>query len=176
MHESEKWKVKVKSLSRVQLFATPWTAAYQAPPPMGFSRQEYWSGVPLSSPIFIYICVCVCVCVCVYLNKHTHVCERACSVVSNSVKLWTVACQAPLSMEFPKQEYWSALPFPSPGIFPTQGFEPVSLESPALAGGLFTTWATREDHIYIYLTESLCWTPETNTIVKINYTSIKINE
>ena len=45
-----KWKVKVKSLSRVQLLATPWTAAHQAPPSMGFSRQEYWSGVPLPSP------------------------------------------------------------------------------------------------------------------------------
>ena len=45
-----KWKVKVKSLSRVRLLATPWTAAYQAPPFMGFSRQEYWSGVPLPSP------------------------------------------------------------------------------------------------------------------------------
>ena len=44
-----KWKVKVKSLSHVQLFATPWTAASQAPPSMGFSRQEYWSGVPLPS-------------------------------------------------------------------------------------------------------------------------------
>ena len=44
-----KWKVKVKSLSGVQLLATPWTAAYQAPPSMGFSRQEYWSGVPLPS-------------------------------------------------------------------------------------------------------------------------------
>ena len=44
-----KWKVKVKSLSRVWLVATPWTAAYQAPPSMGFSRQEYWSGVPLPS-------------------------------------------------------------------------------------------------------------------------------
>ena len=44
------WKVKVKSLSRAQLLATPWTAAYQAPPSMGFSRQEYWSGVPLPSP------------------------------------------------------------------------------------------------------------------------------
>ena len=44
------WKVKVKSLSRVWLLATPWTAAYQPPPPMGFSRQEYWSGVPLPSP------------------------------------------------------------------------------------------------------------------------------
>ena len=46
-----KWKVKVKPLSRVRLFATPWTAAYEAPPPMGFSRQEYWSGVPSPSPI-----------------------------------------------------------------------------------------------------------------------------
>ena len=42
-----KWKVRVKSLSHVQLFAAPWTAAYQAPPSMGFSRQEYWSGLPL---------------------------------------------------------------------------------------------------------------------------------
>ena len=42
-----KWKVKVKSLSRVRPLATPWTAAYQAPPSMGFSRQEYWRGVPL---------------------------------------------------------------------------------------------------------------------------------
>ena len=46
-----KWKVKVKSLSRVLLFTTPWTAAYQAPPSMGFSRQEYWSGVPLYSAV-----------------------------------------------------------------------------------------------------------------------------
>ena len=42
--------MKVKSLSRVRLFATPWTAAHQAPLPVGFSRQEYWSGVPLPSP------------------------------------------------------------------------------------------------------------------------------
>ena len=45
-----KWKVKVKSLSHVRLLATSWTAAYQAPPSMGFSWQEYWSGVPLPSP------------------------------------------------------------------------------------------------------------------------------
>ena len=45
-----KWKVKVKSLSRVRLLATPWTTAYQAPRSMGFSRREYWSGVPLPSP------------------------------------------------------------------------------------------------------------------------------
>ena len=43
--------MKVKSLSPVRLLATPWTAAYQAPPSMGFSRQEYWSGVPLPSPV-----------------------------------------------------------------------------------------------------------------------------
>ena len=50
MH-AEKWKVKVKSLSHVRLFETPWTAAYQAPLSMRFSRQEYWSGLPLPSPL-----------------------------------------------------------------------------------------------------------------------------
>ena len=47
-----KWKVKVKSLSHVQLLAIPWTAAYQAPPSMGFSRQEYWSGCHFYSILF----------------------------------------------------------------------------------------------------------------------------
>ena len=51
-----KWKVKVKSVSRVRLFTTPWTAAYQAPPSMEFSRQEYWSGVPLPSLIHMLGC------------------------------------------------------------------------------------------------------------------------
>ena len=60
--ESEKWK-RSRSLSRVQLLATPWNAAYQAPPSKGFSRQEYWSGLPLPSlDIYAYMCVCVCVC------------------------------------------------------------------------------------------------------------------
>ena len=49
-----KWKVEVKSLRHSQLLATPWTGAYQAPPSMGFSRQEYWSGVPLPSPVSIW--------------------------------------------------------------------------------------------------------------------------
>ena len=48
-----KWKVKMKSLSHVRLLATPWTAAYQAPLSMGFSKQEYLSGVPLPSPIYV---------------------------------------------------------------------------------------------------------------------------
>ena len=53
-----KWKVKVKSLCRAQLLATPWTVAFQAPPSMGFSRQEYWSGVPLPSPLLV-LCTCI---------------------------------------------------------------------------------------------------------------------
>ena len=48
--------MKVKSLSHVRLLATPWTAAHQAPPSMGFSMQESWSGVPLHSPRSIYVC------------------------------------------------------------------------------------------------------------------------
>ena len=58
-------------------------------------------------------------------------------IVSDSFEtLWTVACQAPLSMGFPGQEYWSRLPLPSPGDLPDPGIEP---KSPALAGGFFTT-------------------------------------
>ena len=52
---------------------------------------------------------------------------------------WTVAHQAPLSMEFSRQEYWSGLPFPTAGDFPDPGIEPMSLASPALAGRFFTT-------------------------------------
>ena len=53
-----KWKVKGKSLSHVWLLMTPWAAAYQAPPFMGFSRQVYWSGVPLPSPI-LWLMACI---------------------------------------------------------------------------------------------------------------------
>ena len=52
---------------------------------------------------------------------------------------WTIAWQAPLSMRFSRQEYWSGLPFPSPRDLPHSGIKPVSLMSPALAGGFFTT-------------------------------------
>ena len=57
---------------------------------------------------------------------------------------WTVACQAPLSLEFSTQEYWSGLPFLPPGDLPNPGIKPTSLTSPALAGEFFTTWATWE--------------------------------
>ena len=52
---------------------------------------------------------------------------------------WTIACQAPLFMEFSGQEYWSRLPFSSPGYLPDLGIKPMSPASPALAGGFFTT-------------------------------------
>ena len=60
------------------------------------------------------------------------------------VTIWTEAHQAPLSMVFPTQEYWSGLPFPYPGDLPNPGTEPESLVSPALAGGFLTTSATSE--------------------------------
>ena len=68
------------------------------------------------------------VCVCARTRVH--------SVVSDP---WTVAYQAPLSMECSRQEYWSGLPFPTPGDLPNLGIEPASLASPTLAGGFFTT-------------------------------------
>ena len=58
---------------------------------------------------------------------------------------WTVARQAPLSMEFSRQEYWSGLPFPPPGDLPHPGIKPVSLGSPALAGRFFTTASLGKD-------------------------------
>ena len=65
------------------------------------------------------------------------VCVPSCSVVSHSVTPWTVAYRSPLPMGFPRQEYWGVLPFPPPGDLPNPGIEPVSLTSPALAGGFF---------------------------------------
>ena len=68
-----------------------------------------------------------------------------CSVMSDSfATLWTVTHQAPLSMEFSKQGYWSGLPCPSPGDLPDPGIEPTSLLSPTLTGRFFTTSATWE--------------------------------
>ena len=65
--------------------------------------------------------------------------------MSDSVAPWTVAHQAPLSMEFSRQEYWSGLPFPFPGDLPDPGIEP---GSPALQADVFTVRATREAHGY----------------------------
>ena len=62
--------------------------------------------------------------------------SKSCPTLANP---WTVAHQPPLSMGFLRQEYWSGLPFPSPGDLPNPGIEPVSLASSMLAGGFFTT-------------------------------------
>ena len=91
-------KVRVKSLSRVRLLATPWTEAHQAAPSMGFSRQEYWSGVPLPSPT--------------HTPQFSSV--QLLSRVRPSATPWTAAYQAPPSMGFSRQEYWSGVPLPSP--------------------------------------------------------------
>ena len=60
-------------------------------------------------------------------------------ILKNKITSHIKLCQAPLSMEFFRQEYWSGLPFPTPGARPDPGIKPVSLVSPALAGGFFTT-------------------------------------
>ena len=69
--------------------------------------------------------------------------------MSDSVTLWTVACWDALSMGFSRQEHWSELPCLPPGDLPNPGVEPMSLMSPALVGGLFTTSATWEAHSLI---------------------------
>ena len=73
------------------------------------------------------MCVCLCVCVCSVI--------QLCLTLTSP---WTVACQAPLSMELSRQEYWSGLSFSSPEDHPDPGIEPVSPASPALAGRFFT--------------------------------------
>ena len=125
-----KWKVKVKSFSRVWPSATPWTAAYQAPPSMGFSRQEYWSEVPLPSPL---------------LNH-----------VQFFATLWAVALQALLSMGFPRKEYWDGFPFPSPGNLYNPGIKPASLASSALAGGSLIFEPPRKPQHVLYPSLSPC--------------------
>ena len=129
----------MKLLSCVQLFATLWTIAHQAPPSMGFSRQEYWSGLPFPSPgelpdpgiettslnspaladrFFT-----------TSATWETLLKVKSLSCVQLFATLWTVAHQAPPSVGFSRQEYWSGLPFPSPGDLPNPGIEP---RSPAL--------------------------------------------
>ena len=88
---------------------------------------------------FICVCVCVCVCVCLCL------CLLHCfSPVQLIVTPWTVAHQAPLSMGFFRQEYWSGLPVPTPEDLPNPGIELASPGFPALEGGFYITSPTWE--------------------------------
>ena len=81
---------------------------------------------------YVYVCVCVCV-------------SR--SVMTDSVTPWTVAHQAPLSTGFPRQEYWSGLPFPPLGNIPNPRIKAASPVSPAFAGGFFTTAPHRKPQV-----------------------------
>ena len=152
-----KWKVKVKSLSPVQLFASPWTAAYQAPLSMWFSRQEYWSGLPFPSPadlphpgikprLLHWRQILYCLShqgspknkqQVVMKGKFTQSCPTLCDPYS----LWTVACQAPLSIEFSRPEHWSGYPIPSPGDLPDPRNQ---TRVSCIASRFFTSWATRQ--------------------------------
>ena len=88
----------------------------------------------------MHVCVhsSVCVCVCVHMCALSH--------VQLFAKLWTAARQPPLWMKLSRQEYWSMLPFPTPGNLPDPGAEPKSLVSAALAGGVFTISTTWEEY------------------------------
>ena len=81
--------------SRVRLCAIPWTAAHQASPSLGFSRQEHWSGLPFPSP----------------MHESESEVAQSCPTLATSR---TAAHQAPPSMGFSRQEYWSGVPLPSP--------------------------------------------------------------
>ena len=85
----------------------------------------FWYWVCMYELLLCFGCVCV------------HAQSLSCAWLF--VVPWTVPCQAPLSMEFFRQEYWSSLPFPPPGDLPDSGVEPTYLVSPVLAGGFFTT-------------------------------------
>ena len=151
--EKGKWSRSVD----VRLFVTTWTVVYQAPPSMDFSRQEYWSGLPFLSPgdlsdlgnkpgfpawqadslptelrgkpfsKFYQVMYLSSGQFCMTIMKWSEV--KSLSRIWLFATPWTVTCQAPLSMGFSSQEYWSGLPFPSPGDLPNPGIQP---GSPAL--------------------------------------------
>ena len=121
-----KWKVKVKSLSRVRLLATPWTAAYQAPPSMGFSRQEYWSGVPLPFPYMSLYTVKV---------KVTQLCPTLCNPMDCTV-------HGILQVRILE---WAAVSFSRASSQPRD-----RTQVSRIAGGFFTSWSRREVLYILY--------------------------
>ena len=114
--------MKVKSLSRVPLLATPWTAAYQAPPSMGFSRQEYWSGCHCLLPRKVPRTVII--------SLFSH--QLSPTLRPHELKPTRFLCL----WNFPGKNTEVGCHFLVQGIFPTQGLEHVS---PGLAGRFFTT-------------------------------------
>ena len=116
-----KWKVKVKLFSRVRLFVTPWTVAYQAPLSMDFPGKSTGVGCHcflrlVPSSVFLSLLLHCSLCVCTLLL----------SFVWLFVTPWILTHKGPLSMEFLRQEYWSALSFLSSGDLPAPGIKPAS--------------------------------------------------
>ena len=97
--------------------------------PKGENKTRFCPWALLMEASFFSVCVCVCVCVCM----------PTLSCVWFFANAWTVACQAPLCLRFSRQEYWSRLPFPTPGDLPDPEIKTPSLVSPAQAGRFFTT-------------------------------------
>ena len=90
-----------------------------------------------------------------YIHTHVFTCMHACilshfSPVQVFVTLWTIALQAPLSVGFSRQEYWSRLPCPPPGDLPDPGIKPKCLTPPALVGGFFTSSTIWEAHVHVH--------------------------
>ena len=137
--------MKVKSLSRVQLSTTPWTVAHQAPLSMGFSRQEYWSGLPLPSLYGILLLL--------LLSRFSHV--QLCATPQ------TAAQQAPPSLGFSRQEHWSGLPFPSPMLLSIKSRH-FSIAHKACHGPTLTSFLSLflASHSYVY-----------NSVIILHFTS-----
>ena len=160
-----KWKVKGKSLSHVRLLATPWTAAYQAPLSMGFSRQEYWSGGAIAFSIanvvdvkLHYTLVLNSTSVITNLLMKLYIYLYAC-VLNRFSCVWLSATPWIIVHDYSvcgilQEEHWNGLPCPPPddlcsppGNLPHPGIKPVPLTSPTLTGGFFTTRFTLEAHL-----------------------------
>ena len=132
------WQATLHGVAESQTRLSDWTTAtnaqvaprcsYQAP---SLIMAFYYSTVSCNDAAHLWV------------SDSTHWSVHVCSVAQSCPTLVTsrtVACQAPLSMEFFRQEYWNSLPFPHPGDLPNPGIETVSHGSPALAGRFFTTW------------------------------------
>ena len=125
-------------------FFTVWATMVMVLNGLRKGNWQSWNVLTVSCPFCYWILVSTLV----YPVYVSH------SVVSDSVTPWTVACQAPLSMEFSRQEYWSGQPFPTPGDLPDPGIKPMSAASPTLAGRFFTLMPPRKPNyhmVYRYL-------------------------
>ena len=116
---------------------------------------------------YVHVCVCACMCMCVRACVRACacmcacmcVCVCACAELFSHVRLsatpWSITRQAPLSVEFSKQEYWSGLPFPIPGDLPDPGIEPTSPASPILASRFFTIEPPEKPQLLIKLPQTV---------------------